>query len=169
MDLPVVRASLRRQYHGALAMLRQAIEECPDQMWDDTEANDVAFWQVAYHTLYFTHLYLHRTIEEFRPWSRHRNTHHDLPWPPDAGARITDPYTRPQILEYWAIVDGYVDGAVERMDLGAPSGIPWHAEMNKFEHQLHNLRHIAHHTGILSGRIRAETGKVIAWVRPRPA
>ncbi len=161
------RTALKRQYHASLAMLRQAIEECPDALWDDDTAFDVPFWRVAYHTLYFTHLYLHPTLDNFQPWVLHRGDHHDLPWPLSAAAHITDPYTRAQLLEYWSIVDGFVDAAVDSMDLDAHSGIPWHAEMPKFEHQLHNIRHVAHHTGILSGRIRAATGAVIQWVRPK--
>ena len=162
------RTALKRQYHAALAMLRDAIEKCPEDLWDDGDAHDVPFWRVAYHTLYFTHLYLHPSLDAFRPWTHHREDFHDLPWPPGSGTRITNPYSKAQVVEYWSIVDGFVDGAVDRMALDGLSGIPWHATMPKLEHQLHNLRHIAHHTGILSGRIRAATGALVEWVRPKP-
>lgn len=163
-----IRPALKRQYHASLAMLRQAIEDCPDPLWDDDETHDVPFWRVAYHTLYFTHLYLHPTLEAFQPWALHRDEYHDLPWPPDSGTKIADPYSNGQLMEYWAIVDAFVDGAVDRMDLSAPgSGIPWHAEMPKLEHQLHNVRHIQHHTGLLAGRVRTATGTVVRWVRPK--
>jgi len=78
-----VRAALKGQYHAALAMLKQAIEQCPDELWDGGQA--VPFWQVAYHTLYYTHLYLQQREEDFRPWEHHGKEHHDLPWPPENG------------------------------------------------------------------------------------
>ncbi len=43
---------LKGQYRAGLAMLRQAVELCPDALWyDDAPTN--AFWQVAYHVLFF--------------------------------------------------------------------------------------------------------------------
>src|SRR5690242_11533301 len=52
-----VRAVLKNQYHAALAMLREGVERCPAEEWSDTRHKN-AFWQLAYHTLFFTHLYL---------------------------------------------------------------------------------------------------------------
>lgn len=52
-----LRTILKSQYHAALAMLRETIEQCPDDLWLATQHTN-SFWQVAYHTLYFTHLYL---------------------------------------------------------------------------------------------------------------
>ena len=50
-----LKAALKSQYHAALAMLRESIERCPDALWySHTPTN--AFWQVAYHTLFFAHL-----------------------------------------------------------------------------------------------------------------
>ncbi len=48
---------LKSQYHASLGMLREAIERCPADLWFDTSPTN-AFWQVAYHALFFTHLYL---------------------------------------------------------------------------------------------------------------
>jgi len=39
MDL-LVRASLKRQYHAGLGMLRDAIEACPDDLWYDATATN---------------------------------------------------------------------------------------------------------------------------------
>ena len=83
-------------------MLKQAIEQCPDVLWAG-DAYPVPFWRVAYHTLYFTHLYLQQTEQDFRPWEHHRDEYHDLPWPPDSGSSIDDPYTKDQLLEYWRL------------------------------------------------------------------
>jgi len=160
-----IQTALKGQYHAALAMLRDAVEKCPPDLWNDG-FHPTPFWRVAYHTLYFTDLYLRQTLEGFRPWALHRGEHHDLPWPPGSGAKIDDPYTPAEILDYWRIVDGSVDAAVDRLDLSAPcSGVPWHPTIPKLDHQLHNLRHVQHHAALLAGRLRRERGLEVDWVR----
>lgn len=162
-----IRAALKRQCHAALAMLRQAIELCPPALWDRDDY-PTPYWRVAYHTLYFTHLYLQPDLASFQPWSRHRGEHHDLPWPPGSGPIITDPYTQADLLEYWAICDALVDGSLDRLDLeAADCGFPWHKGMPKLDHQLHNIRHIQHHAALLAGRLRRASGIEVEWVRPR--
>jgi hypothetical protein len=163
-----IKPALTRQYHAALAMLREAVELCPDELWNGGP-HPVPFWQVAYHTLYFTHLYIHPDLDSFKPWSLHRKEHHDLPWPPGSGSIITDPYSRPELLDYWNIVDAAIDPAIAQLDLTAGDcGMPWHRGMPKLDHQLHNLRHIQHHTALLAGRFRAAKGIEVQWVRPKP-
>lgn len=160
-----IRAALKCQYHGALAMLKHAIELCPDAMWNDA-VYPTPYWQVAYHTLYFTHLYLQPNLESFTPWERHRGEHHDLPWPAGSGPKINDPYTKADLLEYWAICDGMVDGCVDRLDLDADDcGMPWHKGMPKLPHQMHNIRHVQHHTALLAGRLRLANVAEVPWVR----
>jgi hypothetical protein len=45
-------------------MLQEAVVKCPESLWKDREYEN-AFWHIAYHTLYFTHLYLQPTREDF--------------------------------------------------------------------------------------------------------
>ncbi len=164
-----IQAALQGQYHAALAMLKQAIEKCPDDLWAG-DAYPVPFWRVAYHTLYFTHLYVQQAEQDFRPWEHHREEYHDLPWPPDSGPRIDDLHTKAQLLDYWRLCDAMIDDAVDRLDLEVPeSGFPWHKMMPKLEHQLHNIRHIQHHATMLSGRLRLALGTdaEVGWVRSR--
>ncbi len=160
-----IRRALKGQYHAALGMLRQAIELCPEELWNGGP-HPVPFWQVAYHTLHATDMYLQPTLEDFRRWEHHREGYDDLPWPVDSGAKFDDPYTRAQILEYWRLCDDSADAAVDRLDLDAADcGFPWHKGMPKLEHQLHNIRHIQHHAALLAGRLRAACGTDVRWVR----
>jgi len=162
-----LKPALKRQYHAALAMLRQAIEDCPEDLWN-AGPHPVPFWRVAYHTLYFLHLYVQPDLEAFVPWELHREDYHDLPWPPGSGPKIDVPYSKAQMLDYWAICDGVLDAAVNRLDLAAQDcGFPWHRGMPKLDHQLHNLRHIQHHTALLAGRLRSFDGTEVRWVRPK--
>lgn len=173
-----IRAVLKSQYRAALAMLRQAIELCPAETWASREYTN-PFWRVAYHTLYFTHLYLQRDENSFRPWEHHQTGIHDMddrPAPPDILAltehphrppRTGEPYTKAQVLAYWDLCDEMVDSAVDAIDLSAPtSGFSWY-KVSKLDHQMINLRHVQHHAGQLADRVRAEAGLGVPWVSAR--
>ena len=158
-----LQAILKSQYHASLAMLLEAIERCPASLWT-SDAYTNPFWQVAYHTLYYTHLYLQPGETGFTPWERHRPDHHRFgPRAESAGPLI--PYTPVELSAYGRKCDAAVDAAVDRLDLTASfSGFSSYP-MPKLEHQLVNLRHIHHHTGQLADRLRQEAGTGIAWVR----
>ena len=77
---------LKSQYHAGLAMLREAIERCPDQLWLDTQPVN-AFWQMAYHALFFTHLYMGADAASFRLCAGHQRDNQNE----DGFARKPDP------------------------------------------------------------------------------
>ncbi len=174
ISVVALRSVLKSQYHAGLAMLREAIERCPEDVWlSKTHRN--AFWQIAYHALFFTHLYLQPEEAAFRPWEHQQSEvqHPDgIPGRPRPGSKlplIPEPYTRAQVLEYWSVCDAMVDHAVGALDLHSPSsGFPWY-QMSKLEHQLLNLRHLQHHAAQLADRLRAATDTGVRWVGARPA
>jgi hypothetical protein len=172
-----LRAALKSQYHAALAMLRESIERCPDELWYDDEPVN-AFWQIAYHALFFTHLYLQPSLEAFRPWPKHQsNVQHEdgIPGPADPNSAlplIPNPYSKAEALEYWELCDRMIDDGVDALDLySAESGFYWY-RIPKLEHQLVNIRHTQHHAAQLADRLRAAEGIGVRWVgarRPAPA
>lgn len=154
-------------------MLRETIEQCPLELWSSTEHLNT-FWQVAYHTLYFTHLYLQPNEAAFHPWKHHQADvqHPDgISGPADPESAlplIPEPYTRAQALDYWRECDRMVDDAVDRLDLHSPvSGFSWY-KVSKLEDQLINLRHVQHHAAQLADRLRSATNKGTSWVGARP-
>jgi hypothetical protein len=157
---------LESQYRAGLAMLKAAIERCPDHLWNDS-VEQVAFWRVAYHTLYFTQFYLAPNQHAFRPWAKARGENHllgPLPSSPDRQPTITEPYTRAELLEYCELLSTTLDEAVDQLDLEATEcGFPWY-KMSKLEHQIVNIRHLQHHVAMLSARVRESTGKGVGWV-----
>jgi hypothetical protein len=175
IDAAAFRAMLKNQYHANLAMLREAIEKCPDDLWLKPHQRN-AFWQVAYHAIYFTHFYLHANHELMRAWPGHQAANQNpdgIPGPPDPATTlplIPEPYTRAQALAYWDVCNAFVDPAVDALDLGAADcGFPWY-RMSKLEHQLVNLRHLAHHAGQVADRLRTELDAGVRWVGgSRPA
>ena len=168
-----LRSIVKSQYHAALAMFGETIERCPDDLWlNQTPKN--AFWQVAYHTLFYTHLYLGLTDADFRPWKEHQadvqnpdGIAHESRGSDDTRSLLPDPYTKTQVLEYWKICDDMVDDAVDAMDLqSSESGFSWYP-IPKLEHQLVNIRHIQHGAAQLADRLRAEAGIGISWAGAR--
>jgi hypothetical protein len=167
--LESLRDALKSQYHAGLAMLRDAIVQCPPPHWDATPHTN-QFWQIAYHTLFFTHLYAQPDHASFRPWSGHQTDNQnpdgiahpprpDSPLPP-----LPRPYSKAQVLEYWTICDQAIDGWIDALDLTAvESGFPWYS-MSKLEHQLVSLRHLQHHTAQLADRLRAGSNVGVRWV-----
>jgi hypothetical protein len=67
----MLKTVLKNRYHEALAMLRQSGEKCPEDLWYSTEQVN-AYCQVAYHRLFFTHVYLQQDEAPFRPWKYHQ-------------------------------------------------------------------------------------------------
>src|SRR5436305_7298586 len=73
-----VRSALKEQYHAGLAMFAQCVERYPDDLWIKTSQPqhdpqykhwdvDRPYWRIAFHCIFFTHLYLGQNLESFRP------------------------------------------------------------------------------------------------------
>ncbi len=169
-----IRDALKNQYHASLAMLGDAISHCPDELWtsrDDTNA----FWQIAYHTLFFAHFYSQPDEGSFSPWQGHQtgSQYPDaIPGPPDPKSDLPllpDPYTKAQILEYWRWCVAYIDDAIDAVDLFASDcGFPWYP-IPKLEHLMVNLRHIQHGAAQLADRLRRTSDVGVDWAATRPA
>jgi hypothetical protein len=167
-----LKDALKSQYHASLDMLGETIEKCPEELWTGRKFAN-AFWQVAYHTLFFTHLYLSPGNEEFIPWAKHRKDNQNpdcIPGDPDPKSDlplIPDPYSKEEVLEYLEFCKRIVDEYVDKMDLTRPdSGFYWYP-MSKLEHQLVNLRHLQHGAAQLADRLRQSEDIGIRWVGRR--
>lgn len=177
VPVAALRAVLKSQYHAGLAMLRQAIEACTDELWYDPAPRN-AFWQVAYHVLYFTHLYLMPREEDFVPWEGHQadvQNPDGIAGPPDPNSSlplVPEPYSRAQALTYLAHLDGLVDDLVDALDLTSPDSGFRRYRSSKLEHQVINVRHLHHHMAQLADRLTSAGRGGVRWVgavEPRQA
>lgn len=160
---------IESQYYASLEMLREAINKCPSPLWNSREPRN-KFWHISYHVLFYTHLYLQDSENQFVPWSKHRNYYQflgSLPWPPHAKPNIGEPYGKEEILEYVDVCQRQVEEKVSSLDLNAESGFPW-LPFKKLELQLYNIRHIQHHTGALIDRLRTIENIGVDWVAMKP-
>ncbi len=161
MDVKNVIAS---QYHAALEMLRQSINKCPDALWNRAE-DKVKFWHLAYHALFYTHLYLQESESTFTVWHKHRDEYQfigQLPFPPHRAPHIGAPYDKTDVLEYVDFCDAQVDEQTQRLNFDAASGFGW-LPFGKLELQIYSIRHIQQHAGELMERL-GRANIEIDWV-----
>jgi hypothetical protein len=158
-----IKSSMKGQYHAGIAMLRQCVERCPEDLWT-AGRNPRFFWHIAYHGIFYTHLYLVQRESDFVPWTKHREESTNL-W---EEAPVATPYSKDEILDYIDQVDGIVDSVVDGLDLSTEeSGFHWYKSINKLDHELMNIRHLQGHVGQLS-EILFNQGYDTDWVAIRP-
>jgi hypothetical protein len=156
---------IQSQYLAALEMLKQAVVKCPDSIWNAPEDRN-KFWHVAYHALFYTHLYLQDTEKGFRAWENHHNEYQfmgPMPQPLHNLPKIGDPYTREDVLAYFDFVREQVQERVPALDLEATSGFDW-LSFGKLELQFYNIRHLQHHLAELYERLGARAGVELDWI-----
>jgi hypothetical protein len=164
-----IKEVFKSQYHAALAMLKQAIKNCPDSLWTDPKYKN-QFWHIAYHVIFYIHFYLHKSEKDYIPWPKHRDQYQfmgRLPWPPHDPPNIGEPAGKDEVLEYLNFCREQIDAMVDALDLEAESGFYW-LPFGKTELQIYNIRHIQHHAGQLIDRIRNETEIESNWIGIKP-
>lgn len=162
MDIKQVITS---QYLATLAMLRQTIERCPAELWNDTQVKN-RFWHVAYHALFYTHFYAQESPETFTAWEHHREEYNfmgPMPWPPHKEPEIGEPYTKDEVLVYMDFCQKALPSWIDVLDLEGPSGFEW-LPFSKLELQFYSLRHLSMHLGELAGRLGDQKQIDIDWV-----
>jgi len=146
------------QYHAALDMLKPTLAQCSDQLWTDPRYQN-AFWHVAYHALFYTDLYLQASESAFTPSPLHKDNYGDL------SRKDLAVLSKPDVLDYATCVHSGVPAAVDALDLAqGDSGFAW-LPFSKLELQFYNIRHLQHHTGQLSDRIRNDLALPTPWIR----
>ena len=155
-----LRAAVGGQFGAALDMLENAIRACPDSLWGDRTRNP-QFWYLAYHTIFYTDLYLSPGQEGFQPPAPYTLSEYD-----PSGAMPPRVYTRPELLSYLdhgrrklrGVIDSLTDeAAAERLAFGSITG-------SRLEVLLYCTRHIQHQSAQLNLILRQATHSAPGWV-----
>ena len=155
-----IQTALLGQLLAATAMARQCIERIPDAQWEIGTPHR-PFWRMAYHTLFYVHLYAMQDLGQFTAWDKHQDDASDL-WPVDDPKPVRT-YTRDELLEYCDHVDNALRTTLPNVDLDAETcGFDWY-DLPKLDHMLLNLRHVSVHVGQLQERCYA-AGVDLKWV-----
>jgi len=161
-----VRPAIEGQYRAALAMLRECVENCPPTAWTAGD-HPRTFWRIAYHALFYTHLYAMKDYESFKPWERDV-PHARVLWLDDEeGVPPTETAYEPSdLLEYCGWIEERLGGWLDEVDFAAEtSGFDWY-KIPKLDHQILSVRHLATHVGQLQERLFT-LGIDLAWVSRR--
>lgn len=171
-------SALKEQYHAGLAMLADAVRKCPEDLWttpnpkvdDGDRIIYRAYWRIAFHAAYFTHLYLGQDEDAFQPWPDRRPGYYEgmwqKPWDiePYEFSEDAIPAGKKEILAYINFIDSIIDPTLDTLDLDAPdSGFHWYPNVPKLTHELMNIRHLQGHIGQLSEHLLA-IGLDVDWI-----
>lgn len=155
-----IRPAVLGQMQAAVAMIRQCVERVPESEWDIGTPHR-PFWRIAYHALFFTHLYAMPNLARFETWEHHQDDAMDLWETPDPKPVRT--YTREELLAYCDHVASLLPEVVLALDISQPdSGFDWYT-LPKIDHLLLGLRHTSVHLGQLQERCY-QAGVELNWV-----
>ena len=164
--LDMFKTLVVNQFEAAFCTLYLCIERCPDAAWNAPVGN-LAFCQVAFHTLFFADYYLGPDEESFRGQPYHQNNEdffRDYEELEDRPQRLL--YDRPAIKDYLQHCRRKVSQvlAAETAEmLAGPSGFR-RRDFTRAELHVVNIRHIQHHTAQLSLRLRLDFAIEIPWI-----
>ncbi|MDP4221597.1 MAG: DinB family protein [Bacteroidota bacterium] len=139
---------LTSQYEAALAMMKQRIEVCPPEYWDDHVSADT-FRQVAYHALFFLEYYL-STEAGYSPHELHTKGGEELGDKASPGLSKEDTLALVEICRT-KIGESLAPESDESLE--GPSGFSFR-KGSRGELHIYNIRHFQHHVGQLSGYLR---------------
>jgi uncharacterized damage-inducible protein DinB len=164
--LDAFKTLVTRQYEAALSMLKASVDKCPDTVWDSRGAN-YRFCQLVFHTLIFTDLYLgHDDEESFRRQPFHRRNESFFgdyeEFEDRAPVRLYDKAPILAYLEHCRSKVSEIMQAETADTLSAPAEP--RRSLSRAELHIYNIRHIQHHAGQLSLRLRLEGGEGVGWV-----
>ena len=163
--LGTLKEALARQFEAAFCTLDACVRAAPLDAWNAPVAN-LAFCQVAFHTLFFADYYLGPNPEALRGQQfhlDHQASFRDYEELEDRPQRLF--YAKPFLEAY---LQHCRDKATRTLvaetaeTLGGPS---WFKHgVSRVEVHVYNIRHIQHHAAQLSLRLRLDFKVEIPWI-----
>lgn len=159
--MPADFASLiKRQHHTALAMFRQAVEVCPEDVWTGGMFPRNT-WRIAYHAAAFFHLYLYPNLESWQKWPKHRI---ECTWLEGDDVPEMIPYSKLEMMEFIELIDSEIDRQIDSLNFDDEAGgFTWYPNVGPAELQVLSLRHFHGHLGQIS-EILIANGLDVEWV-----
>jgi hypothetical protein len=161
-DSQIMKA-ISEQYGAALTMLEETVEDCDEELWQDTN-RDPIIAQVVYHTIFEVDLYLSRNKterENFKgKYGPEGNTFNEP----------NKPFTKDQLQIYIQEVRDKAEKIFTNLTIEQLMNEPvfeWHG-VNLLSSLLYNLRHLMLHVGALHVRVNKEGKMPLRWVSTYP-
>jgi len=157
---------LESQYKAALSMLRSALEKVPQEYWNSKEYNK-PIWQLAFHTLYGTKMYLSSSPETFILWENAIRGAESLggvnDWEnPEEDGVIEGTHTPSELFDFIDDIVANLQQNISALPIHEPSGFEWYP-VTRLELHLTNIRHIQHHAAQIIERLKYKNIHGFAW------
>ena len=142
-----LKKSLWQQFGAAIDTLNDAMRLCPDDLWetvlweDEDDERYGQFWYIAYHTLFWTDLFLGGSYEGFTP-----------PAPFIRGTLPDEPYAKADVHAYLRDCREKCKAMVQELTDERASEIcifPW-MQPSYLELQFYSMRHVQEHAAQLN-------------------
>ena len=151
------KESLWKQFGGSIDMLENALQLCPDTLWN----NGTNFWHYAFHCLFYLDYYLTLDPNEFAPPAPFTLSEFDA-----SGALPPRVYTQAELLTYLQYCRSKCHQLLANMteDVTAKRWVNPYRDYAVFELLLYNMRHVQHHTAQLNLLLRQGINEAPNWV-----
>ena len=153
------------QFGAAIDMLDNAIQACPDDLWQarlfpDQPPEFAEFLYVAYHTLFWLDFYLSETAEEYTPPTPFTLSEFE------AGLLPERVYSKAELRGYLAYGRSKCQTKLSTLtDLTTPQRVRDNWQIKSVaELHLYNLRHVQEHAAQLSLFLGQNVGSAPGWV-----
>ena len=166
MDNNTLSNILASQYKASLGMLRQTLEKIPEEQWNTGEYNNPN-WQLAYHILWGTKLYLGANSESYIPFVNAIEGAESLggaqDWEnPNNNVEVEGHHTKNDLLSYIDVIEDTLIQNIESLSIDQDSGFEWYP-YSRMELHINNIRHIQHHTAQIVERLKAKGITGFPW------
>lgn len=147
--MEAIKPAIASQYLATLAMLKECVSNCPDQVWHSGK-HPRNTWRIAVHATFYAHQYMMPSVEVFTPFKQFQDQNGLLDLWEDANAPVIPAIPQSEVLEYISFIESIVVTTINGLDLSSPeSGFPWYKNFPKLDHLILSLRHLATHVGQL--------------------
>jgi len=165
--LSEVKKSYTRQIGAAFKMLEHVIDNANDKTWT-ARINNMPFWQICYHVLWFTDFYFHADQATFQPQGFDMEGIHNYWIKPDSQMIENQkrPISKSNMKTYCTYAKQKANHFIESIDesyFTTPSPFEWHG-FPKIDLVDYNLRHLQHHVGQLDIILRREQNIGNPWI-----
>lgn len=166
MNNKTIADILASQYKASLGMLRDALHKVPKEQWTSADYSNPN-WQIAYHVVWATKLYLGTNIESYIAFENTIEGAESLggtkDWEkPEAGIKIEGFHTKEELLSFIDNIEYNLESAIEVVPLNDNSGFEWYP-YTRLELHINNIRHIQHHTAQIIERLKAKGITGFSW------
>ncbi|MGD0036234.1 MAG: DinB family protein [Bacteroidota bacterium] len=165
--LSEIKKSYSRQLGATFKMLEYTIDKANETTWT-ARINNMPFWQICYHVLWFTDFYFHANQATFQPQSFDMEGIHNYWIKPDSQMieNQKHPISKSNMKAYCKYVRQRANQFIQNINVTyftTPSPFEWHG-FPKIDLVDYNLRNLQHHIGQLDIVLRREQNIGNPWI-----